>query len=542
MISLLIVDDHPHQVDSIAHVVGEAGFPFLGEVRKAYSAQEALEQFDRNPVDIVITDIRMPEMSGIELIGELRSRSRQVKCVLLSGYAEFEYAQKAMELHASKYLMKPVQDEELLETLGTLSRDILEQRSSETIHQRAMQAVREHTPLAKERLLRDLVRGKGGASRELRRMLEMLELPFAPGDKVWFFAVQVEDDLSGYDSHDRELILYGAANIGSELLADCFEVWHAAMEGGDLVFVLKPKARAEKQPLERLERRAKEMQRSVYRYLKLMLSVGIVNGPVGFPGELEEAYGKSQRLFRNREANAAGLFATISELPQPKPAGSLESLYQAPALTALLEMEAWKEAHGRLTAVFAELEQKWGDSPEYAQEAFFVIAGSFQFVSHKRGRQLQDTLGALYREMREKHESWDLRAFRDWTFASLERIAGEGEPAYRNAGLTLAVRTRQYIEAHLDEELSLPMIADQLGFHPAYLSKVFRTETGQTLSDYLTKRRMERAAELLRSTDGKIYEIAEQAGYQTPHYFIKLFKNYYGLTPQQYRNRGLGPK
>ncbi|MDF2724693.1 MAG: hypothetical protein K0Q59_4368 [Paenibacillus sp.] len=541
MISLLIVDDHPHQADSIAHVVSEAGLSFIGSVHRAYSAHDALACFESETIDIVITDIRMPEMNGVELIERLREQSESVKCVLLSGYAEFQYARRAMELQTSKYLMKPVQDSELIATLERLSEEIAAERRSLQLHARAADAMREHMPLVKGGLLQDLVQGKAVMRRDLERRLATLELPFEIGDQVLFFAVQMEDDLTGYNGHDKALIAYGMSNIGEELLMDSFHVWHAAVGERNIVFVLKPKENKENHALERMERRAKEMQRNVYRYLKHMISVGIVSGAVSFPDELNEAFQKSKLLFRNREDKVAGLFATISDLPQPRLSGSIDSLYSPPSLAHLLETARWDDARLKLCEIFGELEEKWTASPEYAQEAFFVIAGSYQFATHKRGKQLQETVGPLYREMLEKHESWDLASFRDWAMKSLDGIAECAMPAHRDYSLTLAQRVRHLIEGHLKEELSLPAIAEELGFHPAYLSKAFKVETGSTLSDYLLGRRMEHASDLLRRTDLKIYEIAEQTGYQTVHYFIKVFKNYYGVTPQQYRNRQSDP-
>src|SRR5690606_4581824 len=174
MISLLIVDDHPHQTDSIAHVITEARLPFMGNIHKAYSAREALERFCSEPIDIVITDIRMPEMNGVELIEKLREKSSAVKCVLLSGYAEFEYAQRAMELQTSKYLMKPVQKIELLTTLELLSEEITAERRSVQQHERTIHAMREHMPLVKGALLQDLVQGKAIMRRDLVRRLATL--------------------------------------------------------------------------------------------------------------------------------------------------------------------------------------------------------------------------------------------------------------------------------------------------------------------------------------------------------------------------------
>lgn len=540
MLTLLIVDDHPYQANSIEHVVTEAKLPFISSIYKAYSAKKALECFNEHKVDIVITDIRMPEISGIELIGKLRQASRKVKCVLLSGYAEFEYAQKALELQTSKYLMKPVVEADLIGTLEMLRDEIAEERQNMQQHDKAVHVMRKNMPIMKNNLVLDLILGRSVTRRELEQRMESMELPFVYGDEALFFAVQLEDDLSGYNENDKSLICYAVGNIAEELFRDSFFMLHATVSNRQLVFVLKPQERKREHAPDRLERRAKELQRSVYRYLKHMISVAIVSSTVLFPSGLQEAYQKSMLLFRNREDKVAGLFATITDLPIPKLTGSIHSLYKTPTFASFMETARWDEAKARLSEIFLELESKWSDSTEYAQEVFFVIAGTYQFVSHKQGKQLIDVIGPLYKQMLEKHESWDLGTFRAWAFQSLDSIIADQMASNMNRSQSLSSRIQQYVERNLDQDLSLQMISEELRFHPAYLSNAFKVETGQTLSDYLLKQRMEHAAELLKQTDGKIYEIAEKAGYQTTHYFIKQFKKIFGVTPQQYRNRDIG--
>ena len=115
---LLIVDDEIHWVDNLSmnkpwHTLG------IEQVHKAYSAREALELIDNHPIDIVISDILMPEMSGLELIEQIRSKDPKIKCVMLSGHSDFEYAKQAIRHSAVDYLLKPPTDEELLGAVGS---------------------------------------------------------------------------------------------------------------------------------------------------------------------------------------------------------------------------------------------------------------------------------------------------------------------------------------------------------------------------------------------------------------------------------------
>jgi signal transduction histidine kinase len=131
MFTMLIVDDHKHLVESLATTIPWEQYG-ITRVYQAYSGQEALELVTQQPVDILITDIRMPVMSGLELIEAVRGLHHPATdCVLLTGYSDFQYAKRAVELQAVNYLLKPVRDEELLETIQRITARRREQQAAE---------------------------------------------------------------------------------------------------------------------------------------------------------------------------------------------------------------------------------------------------------------------------------------------------------------------------------------------------------------------------------------------------------------------------
>ncbi|GIQ69625.1 hypothetical protein XYCOK13_24490 [Xylanibacillus composti] len=536
MFNLLIVDDHPYQVDSIVYTVEQSSLD-VGAIYKAHSAAEALEWMKRETIHIVITDIRMPEISGIGLIERIRQTSKQVKCILLSSYADFEYAQQALELQTSKYLMKPVKTHELIETLQNVMEQLRAEQEAEQTMQQTIYTFRENLPILRERLLQKLLSGENVPKSELTHKLSAYNLPFEVGDNVALAVFQLEDDLTGYNEYDVSLLMYAVSNIAEEVFGDCFDVWHTRFTAKRLVMLAKTAGHKQiYQPQGQLERKAKELQRLVYRYLKHMLSVGVLHSWRRFPEDLAVSYEKAKRLLRSQEGKAAGFFAGVEDLPDPTLQGLIESLYAQPSLMTLLETGRWQDARARLEIIFAELEQKWMCSSEYLSEAFFIIAGTFQFVAHKNGKRLIDVIGVSDHALIQEYIHWDLSAFRSWVLRSLERLQILAASTSYDQNRSLIQRIHQFIETNLEKDVSLQSISEAVGLHPSYVSKVYREETGLTLSDYLLQYRLEYSAELLRNTDCKVYEVSSRVGYQTPHYFIKLFKKAYGMTPQQFRN------
>lgn len=541
MFNLLVVDDHPYQVDSIAHTVKQSTLD-VGAIYKAYSAVEALAYMESAPIHIVITDIRMPEISGIGLVERIRRTSKQVKCILLSGYADFEYAQQALELQTSKYLMKPVQTEELIDTLQAVIHQLLAEQEAEHALRQTLYTFRENLPILRERLLHKLLNGSSVPRLELANKLAAYDLPFAIGDEVALTVFQLEDDLTGYSEYDVSLLMYAVSNIAEEVFGDRFHVWHTRITSRRLVMLVRAACDEKNIPdlQGQLERKAKEVQRLVYRYLRHMLAVGVLKSWRRFPEELAVSYEKARRLLRSREGKAVGFFAGVEDLPEPALQGLMESLYAQPSLMTLLETGRWKEAGERLDMIFAELEQKWMSSSDYLAEAFFIIAGTFQFVAHKNGQRLIDVIGVSDHALIQEYIHWDLHVFRSWVSRSLQRLEAAAKDKAHEGNPSIVQRIHSFIEANLDKDVSLQTISDAIGLHPSYVSKVYREETGVTLSEYLLQYRMARSAELLRNTNCKVYEVSSKVGYQTPHYFIKLFKRTFGMTPQQFRNKMKG--
>jgi two-component system response regulator YesN len=119
----------------------------------------------------------------------------------------------------------------------------------------------------------------------------------------------------------------------------------------------------------------------------------------------------------------------------------------------------------------------------------------------------------------------------------LEKLERELSESDRNQRSRIVGRVQELVMNDIGQETSVKTIADKVFLHPVYLSKIYKMETGESLGDYIIRIRMEKAQYLLRSTNKKIYEITTELGYQNPQYFSKMFRKYYGMTPNEYRDQ-----
>lgn len=534
MLEVLIVDDIPSQVDSFAATIpkDELG---IGRIHKAYSGKEALKLYREQNIHIVITDIRMPEMSGIDLIREIRQMGRKVKIIVISGYADFEYAKSVVPYNTSGYLMKPVNPDQLRETLGKLTEEIACEKKLQQQQQRDGYAFRENLPALQGELLNRLLYGYSIPKAELERKLFLLNLPFSLQQKVGLFIVRLEGKLQDYEKMDKELIEYAVTNMAEEVFRDAFHLWFCRDHNEYLVMIVsaKEKMDANEQVVRiAMDVRAAALKKKAESLLSGSISIALSESWTYLTEGIPELYRSIIDGMRVIEEKRQSVFLRIAGNVDQVQIETLTSLYRPPLLIHLLDTGNWVHAEGKLIEIFAELKSK-NYPPEHANEAYFAIANAYQYMAHKKGKLLSEFGASSFGLM---PAAPSLRQLEKWAFfmlLSLREQSGDSS----DKQTCLVDKVHKFIEENMNGNLSLQSIAADVGLHPAYLSRTYRAETGNNLSDYILRYRMELASYLLRSSNKKIYEIAQLIGYQAVPHFIKLFKGFTNMTPQEFRDR-----
>lgn len=548
MFQLLIVDDEASVVDSLAdtlpwHEIG------ISAVFKAYSGSEALELLKTNTIDIMMTDIRMPGMNGLELLALVRREWKRIKCILLSGHAEFSYAQQAIQHDAHEYLLKPISDAEVLDKVGNLVGVLQRERDESRYYERVEKAFQEHLPKLRGDLLADLLQGVKISPERLRQKLESLKIAIPVEGRFALMLFRLEDRFAELDFYSLSLMEYAVVNMAEELFEDDFRLWSCKDLHGYLVFLVtiagEDQPRQDRQehpdrtaePVEsRLQSMASQLQLSVDRFLKGSVSV-LISRWGSFPLDIKRLYEDILLSMRKQVGNQSGLLIYASDELEQLPVHALQRLYEPPMLVHLLESGDWDKTHDKLTGIWSELGAKWADSQEHLMEAFFSVYASFSSFAHKNGRQLTDMIGPHLADVTGLTPGRSLEALHQWMFQSLELLQQCMENETRNDRENTVRRIKLFVQKHLVEDVSLQAIADYMYMHPVHVSRIFKLETGENLSDFVLRLKMEQAAALLADPSLKNYEVALQLGYQNPNYFIKVFKKYYSLTPQEFRQK-----
>ncbi|MDQ6422379.1 response regulator [Paenibacillus sp. LHD-117] len=531
---MIIVDDEAHWVDNLSttkpwHTLG------IETVHKAYSAQEALRILDTHPIDIIISDVLMPEMTGIELLEIVRERDKRIKCIILSGYSDFEYTKEALRNQAVDYLLKPPTDQELLGSVKSAIEQLEAEWGTVSSHERTLHILRENLPLLRGQLLLSTLRGERLPAEEWERKLDSYELPFRFGECA-LMLVRMEEEFGQYRNKGHHLMEYAIMNIAEEIFGEFAYVWGVKEEHGYLAFLLQfkeelPAARKETN----LEKSAMHLQAKVKQYLKGSLSI-VMTEPFLFPGNLPDRYRHALAYFRQIVGDEREFVIRAGDLDHGVSQGVLDVIHSPPSLKSLLEAGRWESAEEKLAEALAELDGKWSDSWEHCLEAGYLIASSFTHYCHRNGYTLEGALGRDDIELLRSGESFSsIGKLRSWSFGALGKLKERSSSEVKDNRSVYVKKIQSFVEANLHLDVSLRALADHVNLHPTHLSKLYKIETGEGVSDFVSRLRMEMACHKLISTDKKVYEISADIGYLDPAYFIKVFKKQFGMTPQEYR-------
>ncbi|TQS00521.1 response regulator [Paenibacillus ottowii] len=541
MVQILLVDDESYVTESLTATIPweTLGIERVHQVASALAAIDVLEAFD---IDILVTDIRMPGMTGLELIVEVNERWPHIRSLLLTGYADFEYAKKALQLKAFDYILKPVDDEEFIKCVSAAMDSLKEEwEAFDKVHQ-LQYSRRNDFGVLRTHLMHDLLLGRDLTVQKIKDKMSEYEIKLTMEHPVSMLLIQLGKHFSDMDYHSVSLIEYAIGNIAEEVFAPDFYVWHCKAPHDCLIVLIEGNsdsfpARSVDEQNHILRAAIENFRKNVSNYLKGEIYVTLTNW-FNFPNELPKLYQIAIRsLYWNQQEETNPLLFIEEQTEQSHSSvKSLEGLYMHPTLTHLLESRQWEEAEEKLRGVFGKIEEA-GYTREHLYELFISVTSAFMYIAHKQGRFITQMDQVGFDPLHAQKLVHSFLHLKEWIFSMMNKLKAEWSASEQSAKSYVVKQVQELIAQDKGQELSVKTIADQVYLHPVYLSKIYKAETGEGLGDYIIRMRMERALYLLKYSNKKIYEITTELGYQNPQYFSKMFKKHYGMTPHEFREQ-----
>jgi len=546
MYKLLIVDDEQLIVDWLYRLFG--GLTHLDlDLYKAYTGEQAMSWLNRTKIDIVLTDIHMPEMNGMELLEQIKDRWPECKVIFLTGYNQFEYVYSAIKHDGVSYLLKTEGDAEIVAAVEKAVGDIERSFKNTELLGKVKAQIGKALPLLQREYLTNLLRGEQALYPVTQRQLDEVEIPLQAELPVFILLGRMDNVSKRPVQSDKNRMIYAVKNVIEQYwfgkIRSAFLVYEEAYS----VWLFQPVApdldwhRAGLFVRGMLE----NAQRACMESLQVGMSFALAKEEGGWE-TVSDAYYRLKQLLGYRVGTQSGIIVTESEAvakEQDEDAGKSRGQEQIHAqLNRIGKLESCLERGQKqeFFELFSEIADYLLGAPSMrhipALEVYYSL--SLKLMSYMNRWGLADTpacrdgIGTLTNI--ERFDGWAhaVEYLRRMAVDLFELQATQQEKRERDTIMLV----QRYIMEHLSEDISLVKLGELACFNPSYLSRLFKQITGTNISDLIQHARINKAKELLGGTAMKIHEVAAAVGFDSPAYFAKFFKKSTQMTPQEYRD------
>lgn len=543
MVKVYLVEDEIIIRQSIKNSIDweKEGYEFVGD---ASDGELALPVILKEKPDILITDIRMPFMDGLELSRMVKAELPDIKIVILSGYDDFEYAKQAIKIGVAEYLLKPVSSAVLLEHLSEIAEKVRNEREDLALKKVYYQEMQENEELIKMKFLGELISGKlslADAMEKGKRFHMNLSGPFY---RIILFKFIQEDRVKAGQSEDLARA-YAAVGNYVDGLKDAFR-FQRGVEGW--AFLLT----SVEEDMEAQTERFIEGLKEVIAPFEALTWFGGIGSEAARLRELRYSFREADKAFAGRFVQEPNQIISVEQLNYEQ----LDNEFDAnifgeinqfdQIITRFLSSGSLEEVESFVGALFTEISEDHFRSLMIRQ---YIIMNIYATVLTfcKKLRKDTGVDGEAAGQMESLRENEEILKRAVSTAESVDDIK-----AYIGTLLDHAIELRNTVSGrrysdiiqtakkrieqdYMSEDISLNSVAAEVCMSPSYFSSVFSKEMGKTFIEYLTEVRMEKAKQYLACSSMKTSEISYEVGYKDPHYFSYIFKKTQGCTPKEYR-------
>lgn len=530
---ILIVDDEVLVRETVINILNSFG---IDDIIEAQDGIDALNLLNEIRPDIIIADIRMPGMDGIELLSRSRKMYEDIIFILLSGYDLFEYAQKAIHHGAFSYLLKPVSDIELKSIIDkaveTLTQKTRQQEFNSLMRIRGAQGAE----FLKNRFISELIKGSSINEKYYTSQLKELNICL---DKDLFrvFLISIDDfsTLVGISSKDQELLKFSIENIALEILGNNNIMSYSFDLEDGKGFLLNFSSESIFTDKTYMFQVLEEILKCIELYMNFTVTIG-----VGLLAEnvsnLPNSYVRAQESISQRFSKGGNQIFFLEELPTLKDISTRISFKTEQELLACFEKSDKNSAINLIESLYQPFRNvEIIDMGNFHKLNFQLILLIYK-IMNTFGLNSEELLGdefVLYNCIN-AHSSIDtiIEFFEKQLDICFENISIVREKGNKK----LMEKAKQFIFMNYNKDITLESISEHVHLSAAYFSKQFKYFFGENFIDYVINYRINKAKEFLKEGVYKANEVSKMIGFNDEKYFYKVFKRHTGFTPSEYKD------
>ncbi|CAM2792487.1 response regulator [Paenibacillus sediminis] len=546
MYKLILVEDEEHVREGLLEEIdwNQYGFEV---VDNAENGKEAVEMIDKLLPDVVVTDIQMPFMNGLQLSEWIRDNYPMTKIIILTGYDEFEYAQKAIRLQIDEYVLKPFSSDEFIHILTKVKRQLDDEVADKENVLTLSEHYRKSLPVLQGVFLSSLVTSKLPA-REIHEKSSLYHIDLnGTGFMVSVINIDVvrpemPNNIAASstlrETGETQLQMFAVLNIAEEIVHK-HSLGKVFIHGDHLIVLTISQDQDQELVSQRTLEVLEEIRQSVEKYLKLTVTIGA--GAVCDTIEhINESYNNAIQALDYRLIIGNNKVIWIDDVETRRCDTISFDQLQEQSLIRSLKVGTVQEATEMIDSLFAGLEQLPVSIQDFQIYLLEILTAIIK-VAKEMNVELDEMFGTNILPFAEIYKFNNPQEAKQWILTVctklMNNIATDRQSSYKK----LVEEAIAYMKAHYqDSDISISKVCKHLHISAGYFSNIFKKEAKTTFVNYLMQIRMEAAKDMLRSTDMKTFEIAEQIGFSDPNYFSFCFRKKFGISPKEYRNSARG--
>ncbi|MEC0227056.1 response regulator transcription factor [Paenibacillus alba] len=529
MYQLLIVDDEIHAVRAVQAGVDWAELS-ISHIHVAHSTKQAMRIFDEHLIDIMICDIEMPQSSGLELLSWVRERHSLTQSIFLTCHSSFAYAQEALQLGSLDYMLKPVKFNELRAVVLRgieMINEKREQQISMIENQYFANLWHTNRSILMERFWQEVMDQSVSSPERIRDVLHRKNLPIRETESFLPILIFVQRWAEKLNAQDKKLMEYALLNAADHMIFHGDEHGQLVRMSSDVFVAILPVREQTVNLMKDIRQLCEIYIESCNRYFRCDLSCYV--GEQGWIHEMAIRY-NSLICMKDSNLNRSNHVFFLSE--DLKSSESID----------VLQMNVWLKMleQGAYDAILAEAERYLKSLKEVVGLKAEVLEQFFQnflqmiysFIQFKEWQAYQ-VLGEAIAIEQMSQAIRSVTNLQIWVKYALDQTIKFCYVTEDTQSVMDRILT--FIKQHLDEAISREDIARHVNWHPDYLSRRFKKETGKSLVEFIVEEKIAMAKELLVTTNMSVSDIALSVGYSNFSYFSKIFKHGVQMNPNQYR-------
>lgn len=524
MLKLMVADDEQIVLDAVRFMLANQESPFE-IVATAKSGREAILKAEQELPDLVLMDIKMPGINGLEAIREIKLRLPGVRFIVISAYEQFSYAKQAIELGVLEYVVKPLKRQVLMDILSRAAAELDRDRKRRQRDLENMEKLEKLLPVLEQGFIHSILlhRELGG---EIEKYRDLFDLS---ASHAYMMVLEFKDPMA-----DGQGNAIGSGIRGQNLFPLVNELLkrnQIALVGPMMVNRIVACIMESGAPNEYIQRlSAIRLAEQVIDALESATDLSCCIGIGGLRPVDEMTASHDEAIRALRQARSGCIMHIMDVHPDELPARDLNKYERI--LIEKLEYGEESDLHTVLEQILATI------SPEEPQSRNKMI--EWMVVAHRIAMEndVQEDSRLNYQTYLTEMLGFDeMHAFHDWYMQRFLLLAARIREVRSGKTSRIIEMAKRILENEFTTEISLEAISGRVNISPRYFSKLFKDETGTNFIDFLTTLRINRAKELMLKTEKSIKEICYEVGYGDPNYFSRLFKKQTGYSPTEFIRR-----